>query len=290
MNYKGLGVNSRRTDGNMQKLKKQLDYLSKAGFEYLEISADVIDTIGCGSLINRKMELLVNLLKQYPFKLTAHIQNGVDLRDEKDYQFQLQSLKTGIDFAGKIGAEVLVCHYEQDSGIARIEDQLKNAYMEGLNYASKYSDLKIGVENIEIDRLLKVADFVNLIDDPNLIMVLDVGHAYLSENYFGEEFLHSIREVSDLTKHIHLSDNFGKYEEMRLTNFDLYRVSTYTNRLNSGKGDLNLPPGWGSMPLGEVLEALKGFSGIMIAEYYHDKYLEFNDDICKDLKKLLTAI
>ena len=75
---------------------------------------------------------------------------------------------------------------------------------------------------------------------------------------------------------------------MRLENFDLYRVSSYTTRLNLGTGDLNLPPGWGSIPFEDVLKILKDYQGIIILEYYHDKYLDFNPDILKETKVLFS--
>ena len=91
-----------------------------------------------------------------------------------------------------------------------------------------------------------------------------------------------------MTGHIHLSDNFGRFEPMRLSNFDLYRVSSYTNRLNLGAGDLNLPPGWGTAPMARVLPLFRGYRGIVVAEYYHDKYLEFNAEIAAETRALLN--
>ena len=113
MTIKGFGVNTRRTDGNFQRLEEQLAYLKEAGFEYLEVSADVADTIGGGRIIPKRMDKLIKLIERFGFKCTAHIHNGVDLRDKEDRAFQLQSFRSGIEFAGLIGAELLVCHFEK---------------------------------------------------------------------------------------------------------------------------------------------------------------------------------
>ncbi len=287
MNIKGFGVNTRRTDGDFQKLERQLSYLKEVGFEYLEVSADVVDTIAGGKIVTKRIDKLLKLLDSYGFKRTAHIQNGVDLRDWEDREFQLGSFKSGIDFAGIIGAEILVCHFEKESEDPARESLFREAVLEGLEYARKWK-LKLGIENIEIDRLSKVADFVRGLNEPDVLLVLDVGHAFLSESYFGEDFFESIKEAADVVGHIHLSDNFGRFEKMRLENFDLYRVFSYTNRLNLGRGDLNLPPGWGSIPFAEVMEVLDQYRGIMILEYYHDKYLDFNPEILKDTKALFA--
>jgi len=287
MKIKGFGVNTRRTDGNFSRLENQLIYLKEAGFEYLEVSADVVDIIGGGKIIPKKIDKLLRLLERYRFKYTAHIHNGIDLRDNQDREFQLESFKSSIEFAGIIGAELLVCHFEKESDDPAKESLFREAILKGLEYAKKWK-LKIGVENIEIDRLSKVVDFVKDVNEPNIILVLDVGHAFLSAHYFGENFFESIKKAASLVGHIHLSDNFGRFEKMRLENFNLYRVSSYTTRLNLGRGDLNLPPGWGVIPFEDVLKILKDYQGIVILEYYHDKYLDFNSDILRETKVLFS--
>ncbi|MBW8003782.1 MAG: sugar phosphate isomerase/epimerase, partial [Planctomycetes bacterium] len=145
-------------------------------------------------------------------------------------------------------------------------------------------------ENIEIERLSLATGFVESVNDPDLLLVLDLGHAFLSERFFGENFLESIRRAAGVAGHIHLSDNFGRFEKMRMKNFDLYRVSSYTNRLNLGRGDLNLPPGWGAIPFKEALKILGNYRGIVILEYYHDKYLDFNPEILRETKALFSEL
>jgi len=287
MKIKGFGVSTRRTDGNFSRLENQLTYLKEAGFEYLEVSADVVDIIGGGKIIPKKIDKLLQLLERYRFKYTAHIHNGIDLRDIQDREFQLESFKSSIEFAGIIGAELLVCHFEKESDDPAKESLFREAILTGLEYARNWK-LKIGIENIEIDKLSKVIDFVKEINESDIILVLDVGHAFLSAHYYRGNFFESIKKAASMVGHIHLSDNFGRFEKMRLENFNLYRVSSYTNRLNLGRGDLNLPPGWGSIPFEDVLEILKDYQGIVILEYYHEKYLDFNPDILKETKALFS--
>ncbi|HEB10010.1 MAG TPA: sugar phosphate isomerase/epimerase, partial [Spirochaetales bacterium] len=173
MIIKGLGVNTRRTEGNFQKLEEQFAYLREAGFDYLEVSADVVDTIGGGKIISRRMDKLIRLIERFGFKCTAHIHNGVDLRDEQDRAFQLESFKSGVEFAGLIGAELFVCHFEKHSDDPKKENLFREAVLEGLEYAKKWK-LKMGIENIEIERLSSVVSFVESVDDPDLVLVLDL--------------------------------------------------------------------------------------------------------------------
>ncbi len=158
MRIKGFGVSTRRTDGNFSRLENQLIYLKEADFEYLEVSADVVGIIGGGKIISKRRDKLLQLLERYGFKYTAHIHNGIDLRDDQDREFQLESFKSSIEFAGIIGAELLVCHFEKESNNPAKEFLFREAILTGLEYARKWK-LKIGIENIEIDRLSKVVRF-----------------------------------------------------------------------------------------------------------------------------------
>jgi len=283
----GLGVNTRRTDGNFRNLAQQLDYLQEAGFDTLEVSVDVVDTIAGGRLVAKRMDRLQGLLDRYRFRRTAHIHNGVDLRDVQDRAFQIASFLSGIDFAARIGAGVLVFHFEQRSEDPAREALFREAVMIGLEHAAR-GGVRLALENIEVEPLGTVVDFVRALGMPELLLAVDVGHAFLSEPYFGRDFCQSVAEAAPLAGHIHLSDNFGRFEPMRLENFDLYRVSSYTNRLNRGTGDLNLPPGWGSVPFEQVLPLFRGFQGVVVLEYYHDKYLDFNAEIAAQARELLA--
>ena len=189
--------------------------------------------------------------------------------------------------AGIIGSELLVCHFERESEDPDQESLFREAVLQGLDYARR-QNVKIGIENIEIDTLSKVVDFVEEVNEPDLFLVLDVGHAFLSERYFGGNFLESLKNAASLVGHIHFSDNFGRFEKMRLENFDLYKASSYTNRHNLGSGDLHLPPGWGAIPYEEVLKIFGNYQGIVILEYRHDRYLDFNPEILQETKALFS--
>ena len=65
MKLKGFGVNTRRIDENFSRLENQLTYLKEAGFEYLEVSADVVDTIIGEKIIPKRMDMLLCRLSFY---------------------------------------------------------------------------------------------------------------------------------------------------------------------------------------------------------------------------------
>jgi len=65
MKLKGFGVNTRRIDENFSRLENQLTYLKEAGFEYLEVSADVVDTIIGEKIILKRMDMLLCRLSFY---------------------------------------------------------------------------------------------------------------------------------------------------------------------------------------------------------------------------------
>lgn len=143
--------------------------------------------------------------------------------------------------------------------------------MEVADYA-KGKGVQICVENIEIDTVRNVVQFVEKIAQENVGMTFDFGHAYLASKRFGFDFLESIRLAKPYIHHIHVQDNFGRFEELRLVGYDQYKLIPYRRLLALGKGDLHLPPGWGVVPLAAAFELLQDHEGVFMLEYYHRRY------------------
>jgi sugar phosphate isomerase/epimerase len=96
-------------------------------------------------------------------------------------------------------------------------------------------------------RLDLLAEQVRAVDSPNVGICLDVGHAFLAAPYWGVDYLAQIRAIAPDVKHVHWHDNFGRLDD---------RSESLAERLTFGEADNHLPPGWGAIPLAEVLAAL----------------------------------
>jgi len=84
-----------------------------------------------------------------------------------------------------------------------------------------------------------------------------------------------------LLRHIHINDNTGDFELLRLTNFEIYKTLDRGYRFAFGRGDIHIPPFWGKVPLQEALSIIKktGYQGVWLCEYYNQYFLPFNKGV-----------
>jgi sugar phosphate isomerase/epimerase len=121
-------------------------------------------------------------------------------------------------------------------------------------------------------------------------MTLDVGHAHLSAVYFRFQFLEAVRSALPHVRHVHVNDNFGRYDPLRLESFALYRTQTPANTFPLGKGDLHLPVGWGGIPLEKVFEVLRGYRGTVVHEYLYPLFLGSAEEDFSRMQSLATIL
>jgi len=291
MRVKGIGINAHpaRIDGDVRRLEADLKFFQEVGYDYVEVPADAIDVIFCGKLNRRRLRLLKEVLAQFKFRYTLHAPLALDLRARDDYELQLDLFSSSLELAAEIGAEVLVYHYGRKSHDPLLEERLLQGVIQMADYARELG-VVICVENIEIDTIQNVVDFVQEVGRENVKMTLDLGHGYLAATRFGFDFLEAVRIAAPLVGHLHLSDNFGHFEETRLTSYELYKQIPYRRRLALGKGDLHLPPGWGKVPWEEALGLLGDYQGVLILEYYHHRYIPEAREILQMLRDKLQTI
>jgi len=291
MRVKGIGINAHpaRIDGDVRRLEADLKFFQEVGYDYVEVPADAIDVIFCGKLNRGRLRLLKEVLAQFKFRYTLHAPLALDLRARDDYELQLDLFSSSLELAAEIGAEVLVYHYGRKSHDLLLEERLLQGVIQMADYARELG-VVICVENIEIDTIQNVVDFVQEVGRENVKMTLDLGHGYLAATRFGFDFLEAVRIAAPLVGHLHLSDNFGHFEETRLTSYELYKQIPYRRRLALGKGDLHLPPGWGKVPWEEALGLLGDYQGVLILEYYHHRYIPEAREILQMLRDKLQTI
>jgi len=286
MRITGIGINMHpmRINGDMEKFKEELIFFEELGYDYVEIPVDAVDVIFEGKLREDRMLKIQKILGFRDLKYTVHAPNALDLRDMDNHDTQFELFKSCLDFTARIGADIFVYHYGRKSKNMNLEEKLYENILRISDYANKLG-ITICVENIEIDPVNNVIDFVKKVNRENVAMTLDIGHAYLSANYFGFDFLDSVKKASPFVKHIHVHDNFGRFEEMRLKGYDQYKWIPYRRLVALGRGDLHLPPGWGKVPFDDVCEILKDYEGVFMLEYHHYRYRMEADEILEQARE-----
>jgi len=222
-----------------------------------------------GRLHPERLSEALRAFAGHPFSYSVHSPSSLDLRDRRNREAQMDLARATLRFSREVGARVLVIHFEQQSRDREDEAAFTDAI---LRLSDEAGDVLLGVENIEVERVDPVVERVREIGRPNVIMTFDVGHAALAAAQFGFDLTDAVRTALPVLAHLHVNDNFGRYDPLRLENFTVYRTQTPADTFPLGKGDLHLPVGWGALPLERVFDALRGYRGTVIHEYRYQLF------------------
>lgn len=284
---KGVGINAdaKIINGDLDKLEKILDYYSKSEFDYVEIPPHGAGVVLNGFLIDKRANATKKILESFDLKYTIHIPDDINLGEFRRQKVHYRAFKTCIEYASYIKADLMVYHsavrmpYEEQHSLEEIKELEAEQLRELADYADKRG-IKIAIENGFPDRreiatakrhtysslLEELGEQVEKINKPNVGICLDVGHAYLSANFYGVDFIESIKGIAKYVIHFHIHDNFGV-----LPKTDKHYIQLHT----MGEGDLHLPLGWGSIPYYEIFSTITfNNSSVLIVEIEPRFYLE----------------
>ena len=278
-----VGVNLPKSS-NPQAIRETLRQFAADGFDHVEVTLDTWPLIVGGEIKRDYVDFAKRLLREFPFSYSAHIGRDVDLRDAQKFPIQKRALFASVDVCGMVGMDPLVLHFEEKSKDASVEERFFEAHVEAADRAAE-AGLRLCIENIEVERVLPVVEFVQRVSRPNVAMNLDVGHAFLAARYFQFDFLEAVRLSLPVLGHTHLSDNMGIFEELRITDRLAYDSLPEGYRATFARGDIHFPPFWGSIPFQEVFGVLKDYRGPFICEYCSDRFLPFNRQIQEKVRQ-----
>jgi len=297
----GINADAGRLDGNLALLKEDLGRFQALGFTHAEISVHGVGAMVNGALLPERVKEVCRMLAGFDLQYTVHAPNPLNLMSRADPATEKRLLASSIQFAGAIGAEILVCHSgryrpEEHFGLPRHslspqdEERLWEAEalaLQELSPVAASCGVRLCLENARpyldgspycyAERLDELLRMVRTVDRENVGVTLDAGHAYLSARFYGFDFLQAVRDIRPFIRHIHLHDNFGKacasYEKKQ------YEL------VASGRGDLHLPPGWGEIPMREMFELLVDYSGVVLLEL-RPRYNRFLPEALENARSL----
>jgi sugar phosphate isomerase/epimerase len=288
MNDIRVGVNLPSCGSNPSRMDELLRAFAADGFDCVEISLDTFPLIIGGEVCRDYVDAVRSVLARHRLAYSAHVSLGVDLRDTRNYDFQKKTLFASIDACGALGANPLVLHYELESKDTRVEERFLEAHREAADRAAGLG-LALCIENIEVERVEPCVRFVRQVDRPNFRMNFDTGHAFLAARYFHFDFLEALRMALPQLGHVHLNDNTGVFEELRITDRPRYDHLSMGYRRTFGRGDIHIPPFWGAIPFAEVFGLLKDYRGLFVCEYTAQDFLPFNRAVQEKVRQAIGA-
>lgn len=301
----GAKIDEVRVDGDLNRMRRDLDYFARIGLQVVELPVHGLDVIRNGRLAGDPLQETLKILKDFDFEYTVHSPNPLNLMGPQDCRLHLEVFRSSLQFAAQIGARILVYHagrYIAEetfpiNGVHKMsaEEQtnllgVEQDYLRLL--ADEYPRVVICVENArpylhhspycyaeDLDALRHQVEAVNR---PNVRINLDIGHWHMAARFYGRDLVAPVRNCKGLIAHTHIHDNFGgavyHYEKMQ------------THQLPFGRGDSHMPVGWGAIPLDAILGAyLSGYDGALLMEL-RSRYFEKTEESMANLKLLLSGL
>lgn len=287
MDWPIVGVNLPNIRGYAV-LDETLTRLEEDGFDGVELNLETFPMIIEGELCQPWVDAVKQVLEKHDLFYTAHIGRGLDLRDLERPVLHREVLASSLEICKQLHMPVLVLHYEVKSQNQKAEHQFLEAHKWAADLAGKLGVI-ICVENIEVELVEPVVELAMRVNHPHLKLNLDTGHAFLAANYFHFDFLEAVSQMSSYIGHMHLNDNTGTFEPLRVTNRPLYDSMTMNWRREFGRGDIHIPPFFGKIPFDAVFKLTKEYRGLYICEYGYNDYIPFNASIVQTVKEHLVS-
>ena len=306
---RGIGANcdDHDIDGHLDKLARDVAHAEAAGYDAYELSTGAVNAIRCGRLDADEAQRVATVLSAHHLSYTVH--PPVDLRLTDASGLGNQIFVSCLELCACIGAQVMVYHSAQlalrpadqdteqlpdEAGLASLWQRETDA-LHAMSFEAAKRGITIAVENRDPHlweiaalrrhgkdagalltyhqgmRLDLLVDQVRQIGSPNVGICLDTGHAFLAAPYWQQkDFVTGVCHAAPWIRHVHFHDNFGRLDDY---------AESLSDRLIFGQADNHLPPGWGRIPLDQVLQSLTaaGYAGWLIVEMrprYFDRRAE----------------
>ena len=125
-------------------------------------------------------------------------------------------------------------------------------------------------------------------------MTYDFAHNYLASDLFGYDYLQSTRACVPYAAHLHLTDNFGRFNMARLGEWAIYQATPTADITVTGMGDAHLPLGWGETRLAAEVYAMSssrpaGYQGLLISEHRRNAFAEQDAEVCSAMRELICC-
>jgi sugar phosphate isomerase/epimerase len=292
----GINADSSTINGDTVILDKMLSVFSTVGFSHAEIPVHGLDCVINGILRPERLTDALRVLRKYPLAYTVHAPDQLNLADSAHPEIHTAALRSTIDFATEIGANIVVYHGSfLEKGSAEAREAAKGQWAAEIDRLGAIADyaanrgVSVAVENIfrqgqgEISYRTdprELAAVISAVKSESLGICFDFGHAWISSSELGFTMKEALVAVMPRLLHVHIHDNFGKPSTGTAKAIDM---------MFQGAGDLHMPPGWGTIPY-ETLFPLftPEFKGIYMLELrprFGDRYVEALSWVLKMVEK-----
>lgn len=301
----GAKIDEVRIDGDLRRLRRDLESFVSFGLQAVELPVHGLDAIKNGKLDQRRLSSILAVLRDFDFEYTVHSPNPLNLMDRQDPELHLEVFRSTLQFAAEVGAKIVVYHAGRfipeetlpvnGSHKLPLKDEgillgIERGYL-GL-LADAYPQVNICLENARpylyhspycyAENLEALREQVELVERPNVRINLDIGHWHMAARFYDFDLVAPVSNCKDFIAHTHIHDNFGgavhHYEKLQ------------THQLPFGRGDSHMPVGWGTIPFVQILPTyLSDYQGVLIMEL-RSRYFQQTEESLANLRQLISSM
>lgn len=260
-------------------LERELALFAESGCTAAEISLQNSFAVHAGRVNGAEVERLAAVMRRFPLRYTAHGPLGMNLMDAAHHDLHRTVCRATIEATAALGATVLVVHggvWERDLAAAEVERR-KRMEVEALrelgDVAARHG-VMLAFENLpplphipETHDAWGIAAQAEAVGHPNVGATLDIGHAAMMATAKQQDLAASIAAMAPHVVHLHLQDQCGRLDTIRLPGPG--------EKLAYGTGDLHAPPGWGDIPIEQLLAGFTPRAGTVMIYELSEKFFRF---------------
>lgn len=292
-NIIATGFNASSEDGELFSLEADLRALADMGVDTVEIGLTSVDIISGGRIMEERAKRLGALTTQFDFRYTVHGLVSSNFMDPATVGYQLAAAKALVELCDRIDARIIVQHggslsAEQVHDRANADVREREALTELADFARPYG-VRVAFENIFTTAFgqyrqtpSEIAETVKAVNHPNVVALIDFGHAYIESTFRGLDFREQIRAMAPVTGHLHVHDGFGRPQG----HYQPYHPQENTAM---GIGDLHMPLGWGDIAWEEIFAELDFLPDTILMMEIGRRYRSEQPDSLQRAKALMTA-
>ncbi|MDB5587468.1 MAG: Xylose isomerase-like barrel [Devosia sp.] len=292
-NIIATGFNASSEDGELFSLEADLRALADMGVDTVEIGLTSVDIISGVRIMEERAKRLGALTTQFDFRYTVHGLVSSNFMDPATVGYQLAAAKALVELCDRIDARIIVQHggslsAEQVHDRANADVREREALTELADFARPYG-VRVAFENIFTTAFgqyrqtpSEIAETVKAVNHPNVVALIDFGHAYIESTFRGLDFREQIRAMAPVTGHLHVHDGFGRPQG----HYQPYHPQENTAM---GIGDLHMPLGWGDIAWEEIFAELDFLPDTILMMEIGRRYRSEQPDSLQRAKALMTA-
>jgi sugar phosphate isomerase/epimerase len=283
ISHVAINADAEMIDGRLSVLRRALSICHKAGFTAVELGAHGLGVLDNGTLNEKRMKEVMAVLMDFPFQYLVHGPNPLNLMDLEQSDLERRIFGATLELTARVGSPLMVYHagrYLPEEqfllrGRTQLDDarrlrmwELEKLRLRELGAIAVRHGVVIAVENARpyLDRpyycygesLQDLATMIEEVNHPNVRATLDIGHAFLAAKHYQNDLLSEVETLAPYVCHVHMHDNHGRC----CASFERKQ----TELAVMGRGDLHMPPGWGSISFADVFSKLPGYRGAVTIE------------------------